>query len=80
VAVEVNGKPARLDIKTEYVRMAMECGVKLVVSCDAHDVTDLFNLSYAVATARRGWARRDTILNTLSAQGFVDTLKQQRAS
>jgi DNA polymerase (family 10) len=29
VAVEVNGKPARLDIKTEYVRMAMERGVKL---------------------------------------------------
>jgi DNA polymerase (family 10) len=51
-----------------------------VVSCDAHDVTDLFNLSYAVATARRGWARRDTILNTLPAQRFVETLKQQRAS
>jgi DNA polymerase (family 10) len=80
VAVEVNGKPQRLDIKTEYVRMAMEHGAKLVVSCDAHDVTDLFNLSYAVATARRGWARRDTILNTRSAQGFVDALKQQRAS
>ena len=30
VTVEVNGKPERLDLKTEHVRMALERGVKLV--------------------------------------------------
>jgi DNA polymerase (family 10) len=80
VVVEVNGKPERLDLKTEHVRQALQRGVKLVVSCDAHKVADLGNLAFAVATARRGWARKGDILNTLPAQGFVDTLRTRRAS
>ncbi|HZH74612.1 MAG TPA: DNA polymerase/3'-5' exonuclease PolX, partial [Archangium sp.] len=32
VVVEVNGKPERLDLKTEHVRLALQRGVKLVVS------------------------------------------------
>jgi DNA polymerase (family 10) len=80
VVVEVNGKPERLDLKTEHVRQAIQRGVKLVVSADAHRVGDLGNLAFAVATARRGWARKGDILNTLPAEGFVDTLRTRRAS
>jgi DNA polymerase (family 10) len=80
VTVEVNGKPERLDLKTEHVRQALQRGVKLVVSADAHKVADLGNLAFAVATARRGWARKGDILNTLPAEGFVDTLRTRRAS
>ena len=80
VVVEVNGKPERLDLKTEHVRQALQRGVKLVVSADAHKVADLGNLAFAVATARRGWARKGDILNTLPAEGFVDTLRTRRAS
>jgi len=80
VVVEVNGKPERLDLKTEHVRQALQRGVKLVVSADAHKVADLGNLAFAVATARRGWARKGDILNTLPAKGFVETLRTRRAS
>jgi DNA polymerase (family 10) len=80
VAVEINGKPERLDLKTEHVRLALRRGVKLVVSCDAHKVADLSNLAFAVATARRGWARRGDILNALPADGFVATLRKPRAA
>jgi DNA polymerase (family 10) len=80
VVVEVNGKPERLDLKTEHVRMALKRGVKLVVSCDAHRAEDLGNLAFAVATARRGWARRGDVLNTLSAEQFIAALRQQRAA
>ncbi|WP_434391662.1 DNA polymerase/3'-5' exonuclease PolX [Melittangium boletus] len=79
VVVEVNGKPERLDLKTEHVRMATERGVKLVVSCDAHRTTDLANLAFAVATARRGWARKGDVLNTLPAERFITALREQRA-
>nr|WP_216620316.1 DNA polymerase/3'-5' exonuclease PolX [Myxococcus xanthus] len=78
VAVEVNGKPARLDIKAEYVRQAVERGVRLVVSCDAHQKEDLRNLAFAVATARRGWARKGDVLNTLPADRFVTALRERR--
>jgi DNA polymerase (family 10) len=80
VVVEVNGKPERLDLKTEHVRQAMQRGVKLVVSCDAHKASDLSNLAFAVATARRGWARRGAILNALPADRFVSTLRTLRAA
>ncbi|QDE67883.1 MULTISPECIES: DNA polymerase/3'-5' exonuclease PolX [Myxococcus] len=78
VAVEVNGKPARLDIKAEYVRQAVKRGVRLVVSCDAHQKEDLRNLAFAVATARRGWARKGDVLNTLPADRFVTALRERR--
>lgn len=77
VAVEINGKPARLDIKAEYVRQAVGRGVKLVVSCDAHRQEDLKNLAFAVATARRGWARRKDILNTRPAESFLAALRER---
>lgn len=78
VAVEINGKPARLDIKAEYVRKATQLGVKLVVSCDAHRQEDLGNLAFAVATARRGWARKHEVLNTLPAERFLAALRARR--
>ncbi len=80
VVVEVNGKPERLDLKTEHVRQALQRGVKLVVSADAHKTSDLGNLAYSVATARRGWARKGDILNTLPAEQFISTLRKLRAA
>src|SRR5215210_4368940 len=38
VALEVNGLPDRLDLKDEHVRRAVEAGVTIVCSTDAHSV------------------------------------------
>lgn len=76
LAVEVNGSPERLDLKAEHVRMAVERGVKLVASTDAHRLHELSNLRFAVATARKGWARKGDVLNTLPAQEFVRALRR----
>jgi DNA polymerase (family 10) len=78
VVMEVNGKPARLDLKADHVRQATERGVKLVVSADAHKVEDLHHLAFAVATARKGWARKGDVVNTLPAERFISTLKSLR--
>jgi len=78
VALEVNGNPHRLDLKAEHVRMALQRGVKLVVSTDAHSVRELGHLRYAVGTARKGWARQRDVLNTLPADGFVSELRHRR--
>jgi DNA polymerase (family 10) len=79
VVMEVNGKPARLDLKAEHVRQAVQRGVKLVVSADSHRKEDLAHLTFAVATARRGWARKGDVLNTLPAAKFISQLKALRA-
>jgi DNA polymerase (family X) len=64
VALEVNGLPDRLDLSGEHVRRAVEAGVKIVVSTDAHSVRGLGNMELAVHTARRGWATAADVLNT----------------
>jgi DNA polymerase (family 10) len=64
VAVEVNGLPDRLDLRGEHVRRAIEAGVKIVCSTDAHSLAGLGNMQLSIATARRGWARAADVLNT----------------
>ncbi len=64
VALEVNGLPDRLDLSGEHVREALRAGVQIVCSTDAHSVRGLENMTFAVATARRGWATAADVVNT----------------
>jgi DNA polymerase (family 10) len=64
VAIEVNGLPARLDLRGEYVRLAIEAGVRITCSTDAHSARGLGNMALAVHTARRGWATPADVVNT----------------
>jgi DNA polymerase (family 10) len=64
VAVEVNGLAPRLDLRDVHVRAAIEAGVPVVCSTDAHSVRGLGNMRLSVATARRGWATAASIVNT----------------
>jgi DNA polymerase (family 10) len=64
VALEVNGLPDRLDLRDVYVRLAVEAGVTIVCSTDAHSIRGLANMELSVATARRGWATASAVLNT----------------
>jgi DNA polymerase (family X) len=64
VALETNGLPDRLDLSGPEVRLAVEAGVPVVASTDAHSVQGLGNMQLAIATARRGRARAADIVNT----------------
>jgi DNA polymerase (family X) len=75
VALEVNGLPDRLDLRGEHVRRAVEAGVKIVVSTDAHSVRGLGNMELAVHTARRGWATPGDVMNT---QPWIDVMNAPR--
>jgi DNA polymerase (family 10) len=70
-AVEVNGLPDRLDLKGEHVRLALEAGVRIVVSTDAHSMRGLGNMELAVHTARRGGATAADVVNTRSLADLV---------
>ena len=72
VALEVNGLPDRLDLRGEHVRAAIEAGVPIVASTDAHSVRGLSNMRLAVATARRGWA---TAVNLVNARPLAEILR-----
>ena len=71
VALEVNGLPNRLDLRSEHVRIAVEAGVAIVCSTDAHSVAGLDNMTLAVHTARRGRARAADVLNTRTLDSLL---------
>ncbi len=64
VAVEINAHPNRLDFNGFHVRQAVQYGVTLAISSDAHDGDGFAALPFGVAMARRGWAGADQLLNT----------------
>jgi DNA polymerase (family 10) len=64
VAIETNGLPDRLDLSGPEIRLAIEAGVPIVASTDAHSVRGLANMRLAVHTARRGWATAADVVNT----------------
>ncbi len=71
-ALEVNGAPQRLDASAAVVRKAVDRGVKLVINTDSHHTSELIRVNYGVATAQRGWAPRDLVVNTWETDRFLD--------
>ncbi|HNT73978.1 MAG TPA: DNA polymerase/3'-5' exonuclease PolX [Anaerolineae bacterium] len=67
VALEINAWPQRLDLNDIYVRRALELGVTLAISSDAHDREGFAVLDFGMAMARRGWAGPQHLLNARSA-------------
>lgn len=70
-ALEINAHPARLDLDDVRARRAAELGVNLVISSDAHDVTDFALLRFGVATARRGWVTAPQVLNSRPLESLL---------
>jgi DNA polymerase (family 10) len=74
--LEIDAQPGRLDLKDEHIRRAVEAGVKLVISSDAHNAAELrYPELFGIGQARRGWARKRDILNTLPLDRFLSRLK-----
>jgi DNA polymerase (family 10) len=71
IALETNGLPNRLDLSGPEVRLAVEAGVPIVASTDAHSVRGLGNMRLAIATARRGWASAADVVNTRPLAGIL---------
>lgn len=74
--LEINAMPDRLDLKDTHIFRARELGVKLSLGTDAHADEHLPLMRYGVGIARRGWAEAGHVLNTLSAEGVLATLKR----
>jgi DNA polymerase (family 10) len=64
-ALEVNSHYLRLDLNDINVRKAVNAGVKIVISTDSHAPDELDMMRLGVATARRGWAEKKDVLNTM---------------
>lgn len=75
-AMEINASPDRLDLNDHYIRQGRELGVRFAINTDAHDLHYLDDIRYGVLQARRGWAERGDIINTLSLSELYDWLNR----
>ena len=74
--LEIDALPDRLDLKDEYVRKAVAARVPLVIDSDAHAVAHLrYPDDYGISVARRGWATKRDVINTLPVERFLARLK-----
>ncbi|PIY94795.1 MAG: DNA polymerase III [Candidatus Levybacteria bacterium CG_4_10_14_0_8_um_filter_35_23] len=74
-ALEINSWPNRLDLPDNIVRRAVTSGIKLVINTDSHAAYQMGLMEYGVSVARRGWAKKSDIINTLSYNEFMKWLK-----
>lgn len=71
-ALEINANPNRLDLSPDWAKKAQEAGVKLVIDTDAHNYQMLEHMKYGVATARKGWIKPSTVINTWTKEELID--------
>ena len=64
VAMEINSQPERLDLDDRLARTAIEQGVRLAISSDAHSPGQLGLLRHGIAQARRGWVQAGDVINS----------------
>ncbi len=76
VLLELNAQPDRLDLRDFHLQMARAAKVKIVISTDAHRVSELDFMRYGVDQARRGWLEKEDVANTLPAGRFVKLLEK----
>lgn len=75
-AIEINSWPLRLDLPDTLVKKAIESEVKLTIDSDSHAVSQMDLQKYGVFVARRGWATKNDILNTMSYNEMANWFKK----
>ncbi|MGJ7912356.1 DNA polymerase/3'-5' exonuclease PolX [Neobacillus sp. LXY-1] len=77
-ALELNSNPNRLDLKPEYLRMAQEAGVKILINTDAHMLDTLSHMEIGVSVAKKGWIKKASVLNALDKNDLLNFLTNRK--
>ncbi len=73
--LEINSSPERLDLRDIYIRRAKEFGIKMIINTDSHQKEQLGLMKYGIFQARRGWAEKSDIINTLTLEKLLKSFK-----
>ena len=75
--LEINSYPDRLDLNDVNIKRAIGAGVKLSIGTDSHSRNQMHNIELGIAQARRGWAEKKDIINTMSYDELIKFLKKK---
>lgn len=73
--LEIDAQPERLDLSDVNVKAAVEAGCLLAIDTDAHSIDQLRHMRIGIATARRGWAKKEDVINTRPLEKMKKCLK-----
>ncbi|WP_053218972.1 DNA polymerase/3'-5' exonuclease PolX [Virgibacillus senegalensis] len=62
--LELNANPNRLDLSWKWLQKAQEKGVRIAINTDAHSYHTLEFMDIGVGTARKGWLKPESVINT----------------
>lgn len=63
--IELNCNPQRLDMDWRWWHRARDKGVLCAINPDAHHIHGLHHLGLGVRLSRKGWLRREDVVNTM---------------
>lgn len=76
--MEINAYYERLDLPPLLIKKAREYGIKFVIGTDAHHISQMWMLKLGIGVARKGWLRREEIINTLELKELLFLLKSKK--
>ncbi len=77
--IELNCSPRRLDMDWRWWHKARDLGVMTSINPDAHGVEQLQNLHFGVRLARKGWLRREDVLNCMNLDEVLSFLSKSKS-
>jgi DNA polymerase (family 10) len=73
--LEIDAYPDRSDLRDEYIKKCVQAGVSLAIDSDAHAPEHFSLLKFGIGQARRGWATKGDVINTLPLRRMLQRLK-----
>ena len=73
--IELNADPHRFDVDWRHLPAAAARRVQVSINPDAHAVSGLSSIWYGVSIARKGWLRREDVLNTLPLDDVMKKIR-----
>ena len=77
--IELNASPWRLDMDWRWWKLAQDKGVKTSINPDAHSTRGLQDLFFGIRSARKGWLKKESVVNTQPLGVVERTLSLKRS-
>ena len=77
-ALEINANYVRLDLRDMHVRAVVEARGLIAINTDSHTPENFDQMRFGVATARRGWLRREMCVNAWPEKKLHAWLRSKR--
>jgi DNA polymerase (family 10) len=78
-AIELNCNPQRLDMDWRWWKRARDKGVLCAINPDAHSTGGIHHLGIGVRIARKGWLKKEDVLNTRPLEAIETFLKTPKS-